>query len=51
MRGSKALWAILALAIGLLLVYAYIDGGEEDPRWIVEELPVHAGQGGLGVSG
>jgi len=48
MRGSKGLWAILALAIVILLVYAYVDGGLEEPRWIEEELPVQAGNGGTG---
>ncbi|MBB3990098.1 hypothetical protein [Croceicoccus naphthovorans] len=41
--GGKGLWAIVALAIVALLVYAYIDGGREEPRWIEEELPVQAG--------
>lgn len=45
MRDSKGLWAILALAIVGLLVYAYIDGGIEQPRWIEEELPVQAHDG------
>lgn len=45
MRGSRGLWVILALAIFLLLVYAYIDGGREEPRWIEEELPVNPGHG------
>ncbi|WP_164844079.1 hypothetical protein [Croceicoccus ponticola] len=45
MRGSKGLVAILALVIMVLLVYAFIDGGSQEPRWIEEELPVQAGQG------
>jgi len=45
MRGLKGLWAILALAIVILLVYAYVDGGLEEPRWIEEELPVHSSSG------
>ncbi|WP_156500342.1 hypothetical protein [Croceicoccus bisphenolivorans] len=48
MRGSKRLWAILALAIVVLLVYAYIDGGLVEPRWIEEELPVQAPEGTVG---
>lgn len=44
MRGSKGLGvmptlAILALAIVALLVYAFIDGGREEPRWVEIELP------------
>lgn len=50
MRDSKVLWAILALAIVALLVYAYVDGGREDPRWIEEELPVQGTASGGTVS-
>ncbi|MDR7102914.1 hypothetical protein [Croceicoccus sp. BE223] len=39
MRGSKGRWAILALAIVVLLVYAFIDGGRQEPRWVEIELP------------
>jgi len=46
MRSRKGLWAIVALAIVLVLVYAYIDGGREEPRWIEEELPVQPGLDG-----
>ncbi len=46
MRGSKGRWAILALAIVVLLVYAWIDGGQEEPRWEEFELPAP----GLGAS-
>lgn len=46
MRGTKGVLLILALAILILLVYAYIDCGREEPRWIEEELPVQQGPGG-----
>ncbi len=44
MRGSKGpltkrTLVILALAIVALLVYAFIDGGREEPRWVEIELP------------
>ena len=45
MRGLKGLSIIVALAIALLLVYAYIDGGRREPRWIEEEIAVQAGHG------
>lgn len=37
------MFAAIAAIVGAVLAYAWIDGGQSEPEWVEEDIPVPAG--------